>query len=317
MARVSRSVLCLLWILLIANGLAPRTAHAQDDVSWLLAQINNLRAGLGLPPYTLNAQLSAAATQQSQYLTQTCNIAHVWPDGSSPSSRAAAQGYAGDHVIENIYAGSNATAADAWNFWITSPVHYSGLVNTLVTEIGIGIAHGGLCGHAFTLVFGRAGGSAPVVASGNPAAPGAAVPAAPPPYVPPPPSSTPTATIPTLTPSATWTLTPTHTPSPTFTAISSTATPLVLPTVPIQGANPAAAVAVALSPSPTTAEITPSPTQESPSATPIPPIPTPVAVQQNRDDGGGMTLRDLIPLALIGQIVLIGVAGFVYFRKAR
>jgi hypothetical protein len=216
-----------------------------------------------LPPYTLNAQLSAAATQQSQYLAQTCNVAHVWPDGSSPSSRAAAQGYAGDHVIENIYAGSNATAADAWNFWITSPVHYSGLVNTLVTEIGIGIAHGGLCGHAFTLVFGRAGGSASVVVSGNPGA--AAAPPAPAPYVPPPPSSTPTATIPTLTPSATWTLTPTHTPSPTFTAISPTATSLVLPTVPIQGA----AVAEALSPSPTTAEITPSATQESPSATPV------------------------------------------------
>jgi hypothetical protein len=305
----------LFWILLITNGLAWQTVHAQDDVSWLLAQINNLRAGLGLPPYTLNAQLSAAATQQSQYLAQTCNIAHVWPDGSSPGSRAAAQGYAGDHVIENIYAGSIATAADAWNFWTTSPVHYSGLVNTLVTEIGIGIAHGGLCGHAFTLVFGRAGGSASVVVSGNPGAPAAAVPPAPAPYVPPPPSSTPTATIPTLTPSATWTLTPTHTPSPTFTAISPTATPLVLPTVPIQGAG--TAVAEALSPSPTTAEITPSATQESPSVTPVPPIPTPVTVQRSRDDGGGIALRDLIPLALIGQIVLIGIAGFVYFRKAR
>jgi hypothetical protein len=306
MMRVLRSLLCLGWMVVLATHAPLHTVRAQDDVSWLLGQINSLRASQGLPAYSLNAQLSAAATQQSQYLAETCNIAHVWPDGQSPQTRAAAQGYTGNHIIENIYAGTNATAADAWNFWMNSPVHYAGLVNATDNEIGIGVAHGGLCGHAFTLVFGRAGdGSAP-----PPANPAVAAVGAPPPYVPPPPTHTPTETIPTLTPSATWTLTPTYTPSPTFTAISPTATPLSLPTV--------AAVAVVSSPTAADIENTPTVTLEPPS--PVPPTPTPVTTVRQTvtgKGGGGMTLRDLVPFALVGQIILIGIAGFVYFRKAR
>jgi hypothetical protein len=308
MVRLLKSVFCLGWILLLAAAALP-TAHAQDDVSWLLGQINNLRASKGLPPYTLNAQLSAAATQQSQYLAETCNVVHTWPDGTSPQMRAAAQGYPGDHVIENIYAGTNATAADAWNFWLNSPVHYAGLTNTVDDEIGIGIAHGGLCGHAYTLDFGRSGSRS----AAPPANPGEAVAVAPPtprPYVPPPPTRTPTPTIPTLTPSATWTLTPSYTPSLTFTAISPTATPLELPTVPAE-------VAVAAVASPTMTAVPPTLTD-----TPVPPTPTPVpstpvSVAAARASGSRFEVRDLIPFALVGQIVLIGIAGFVYFRKAR
>ncbi len=310
-------MVCLGWILLFAARAGPLpTAHAQDDVSWLLGQINNLRAGQGLPAYTLNAQLSAAATQQSQYLVETCNIVHTWPDGTSPQMRAAAQGYPGDHVIENIYAGTNATAADAWNFWLTSPVHYAGLINTVDNEIGIGTAHGGLCSHAYTLVFGRSGsGSAPAAPPANPGDAVAAAGAPPPtqrPYVPPPPTRTPTATIPTLTPSATWTLTPSYTPSLTFTAISPTATPLELPTIAAE-----VAVAAVASPTATAAPPTPTVTPVPPTATPIPPTPAPVQRTAARSSGSGFEPRDLIPFALVGQIVLIGIAGFVYFRKTR
>jgi len=184
---------------------------------------------------------------------ETCNIVHTWPDGISPQMRAAAQGYPGDHVIENIYAGTNATAADAWNFWLTSPVHYAGLINTVDDEIGIGTAHGGLCSHAYTLVFGRSAADRPRLPP--PANPGglsrqqprrrprsARMSAAA--------TRTPTATIPTLTPSATWTLTPSYTPSLTYTAISPTATPLELPTI-------AAEVAVAAVASPTMTAVPP------------------------------------------------------------
>jgi hypothetical protein len=305
-------MVCLGWIIVLAAAALP-TAHAQDDVSWLLGQINNLRASQGLPPFTLNAQLSAAATQQSQYLAQTCNIVHTWPDGTTPQMRAAAQGYPGDHVIENIYAGTNATAADAWNFWLNSPVHYAGLTNTLDDEIGIGIAHGGECGHAYTLDFGRSGsGAAPAAPPANPGAAVAAAPPTPRPYVPPPPTRTPTATIPTLTPSATWTLTPSYTPSPTFTAVSPTATPLELPTVPAEVAV-AAVASPTLTAVPPTLTVTPVP----PTTTLIPPTPVPVQQAAARVSGSGFEARDLIPFALVGQIVLIGVAGFVYFRKAR
>ena len=307
-------------LLVLLSGRPAHSARAQDDVSWLLGEINNLRAGQGLPAYTLNAQLSAAAQRQSEYLVETCNVAHVWPDGTTPAARAASAGYTGSHVIENIYAGTNATAASAWNFFITSPVHYSGLVNTIVTEVGIGVAHGGLCSHAYTLVFGRAGdGSAPPIQpasqGGNPGSVAAA--AGPPaPYVPPPPPSTPTATIPTLTPSATWTLTPTATPSATFTAITPTATPIELAA--LSGQNPTR-VAMAASPTPTEIPPTPTPSPVPATLTPIPPTATPVPAARPASPPveQGLTVRDLLPLALIGQIVLIGIAGFAYFRKSR
>lgn len=154
------SIFCLL--------LTVTTLSAQDEVGDILGRINNLRASLGLPAYNLNGALSAAAQSQSQWLIDNdCTIAHTHPDGSSPRSRAQAAGYASSEVGENIYCGGIAQVDDAWTFWINSPIHYAGLVNTRYKEVGIGVAHGAN-GSGFTLVFGNPGGSA---------------------YVPPPPAS--------------------------------------------------------------------------------------------------------------------------------
>jgi hypothetical protein len=291
-------------------ALPPPPARAQDEVTWLLEQINSLRASLGLHPYSLNPQLSAAATQHSQYMAAGCDVSHTESSGSTPASRAAANGYGGTNVSENIYAGSSARAVDAWQFWINSPVHYAGLTHGYVNEVGIGIA-AGMC-QSYTLLFGhRDDVAAPPVPAPPPAGDGAA-PAAPPtqrPYVPPPPTRTPTPTIPTLTPSATWTITPSHTPTlpPTATSVNPTA---VLP--PTFTAQPVALVASPTdtpSPSPS-----PSPTTEPPSPTPSP---TPSLVPAAQDRGGGIDPRDLLPWALAAQILVIGLAGFIYFRRAR
>jgi hypothetical protein len=76
---------------------------------------------------------------------------------------------------------------------------------------------------------------------------------------------------------------------------------------------------------PTAAEVAfvPSPTETPsslpPTFTPIPPSPTPVitALPAARKASKGLEVRDLIPYALVGQIVLIGLAGFAYFRRSR
>lgn len=303
MARKLLSLLCMVWLAALWFSPLP-AAQAQDEVTWLLNQINTLRAGLGLAPYTLNAQLSAAAVQHSQYMAAACDITHVESNGSTPQSRAAANGYGGTNVSENIYGGSIARASDAWDFWIHSPVHYAGLTSDYETDVGIGIASG-LC-NTFTLNFGHSGGggSAPAAAA-QPAAAQAAAPA-PTRYVPPPPTFTPTPTILTLTPSATWTLTPTHTPSATPTVTASP--PLAATTTPTEPA------AVAFVPSPTE---TPSPLP--PTFTPESSSPTPVitALPAAQKEAQSFEVRDLIPFALVGQIVLIGLAGFAYFRRSR
>jgi hypothetical protein len=297
----------VLWIAgsLIAAGFPP-AAHAQDDTTWLLDQINALRASVGVPGYALNAQLTAAATQHSEYMASTCDVSHTEANGSTPASRAAANGYAGSRVSENIYGGGKAQASNAWNFWLNSGIHYAGMVSSQANEIGIGIAHGS-CGHFFTLNFGyRPDVTATPAPVAQPPVENAAqaVPPTPVPYVPPPPTRTPTPTIPTLTPSATWTITPTYTPSPTGTAAPPTETPLVLPTVPAL-----AQVAAVASSTPTQQD-----TAIPESATPVPPAPVAVALPPEHQ---GFQTRDLIPFALAGQIVLIGLAGLLYFRRSR
>jgi uncharacterized protein YkwD len=148
----------LLTVFCLSLVLAITRISAQDEITDLLGRINTLRATKGLPAYTLNAALSAAAQSQSQWLIDNgCTIAHVHPDGSSPRSRAQAAGYPTSDVSENIYCGGLATVDYAWTFWINSPIHYAGLVNTRYKEIGIGVAHGS-DGSGFTLVFGNPGG---------------------------------------------------------------------------------------------------------------------------------------------------------------
>jgi hypothetical protein len=150
----------------VAGLLVPAFAHAQSGD--LLARVNALRASVGRPPYALNGTLSAAAQDQAQWMASTGSVSHTRPDGSGPRSRAAAYGYPSAQVSENIYAGTNASADSAWNFWVNSGIHYAGLVNPNYNEIGVGVASSGW-GTAFVLVFGNSGGPslAAVSASGS------------------------------------------------------------------------------------------------------------------------------------------------------
>jgi Cysteine-rich secretory protein family/LysM domain len=153
--------------------------YAQDGGD-LLARVNNLRASMNLPPYTLNGALSAAAQSQAQWMAETGSVSHNRPDGSGPRTRAVNAGYGTTDVSENIYGGTNATADTAWTFWVNSGVHYAGMINSRYQEVGIGVASGQLT--TFVLVFGNPGGPAPFVpqtgAAGNNAGP-----SAPPSYV--------------------------------------------------------------------------------------------------------------------------------------
>lgn len=307
--RHSQRWLVLLLIVLSALLGTPRLprAQAQDDASWLLGQVNGLRAGLGLAPYALNAALNAAAYQHSQYMVNTCDVSHSEADGSTPASRALANGYGGSFVTENIYMGGNARATDAWNFWSNSAVHYAGLTNPNANEIGIGVAHGS-CGHGFTLLFGRAGGSPPAAPAGGAAAPAAPPPPTQRPYIPP----TPTPTYPTLVPSATWTITPSRTPSPsplppTATIPAPTQTPLLLPTLPAATRTP---IVVAQLPTATpTATASPSPSA-TPSATPLPvALPAPTAEDAS--------VPGWLVGALLGAAAILAAAGIGVWRLAR
>ncbi|MFP4323497.1 MAG: CAP domain-containing protein, partial [Anaerolineales bacterium] len=88
--------------------MAPPPASAQADQDWLLQNINALRANLGLHQYAPNSALYAAAQAHADWMAATGTISHTGANDSSPGARAAAFGYGGSMVSENIYGGVNA-----------------------------------------------------------------------------------------------------------------------------------------------------------------------------------------------------------------
>ena len=303
----TRFVIILIIASLVLPLLQAQPAHAQDDKTWLLNQINALRGQLGLHAYVWQGQLAAAAQEQSEYMAATGHISHTQSNGSTPGSRAAAHGYTGSFVSENIYGGTIATASNAWTWWLNSPIHYAGITHSRNNEIGIGVASGAY-GNFFTLVFGyNSGFSAPPASGGgNPGGgdtsgggnpnPNPALTNAPPVvYVPPSITPSPTPTIPTQTPTVTWTPTATWTPSPTTTEAPATSTPIQLPT---------AAVVVAQVPSATLSPLPPVRVAQNDSNNNAPPALTGSAgLPQDKSNQGDDHLLAL----LLGGLAILGI----------
>ena len=151
-ARISSIVVIAGWLVALLAWTLP-THGQEDEAGWLLEQVNGLRANTKLPGYVLNDQLSAAATQHSNYMAETCDVAHEEATGSTPEDRARANGYPGSWINENIWGGQLGTANAAWSFWVNSPPHYSNMVSRRMNEIGIGVVSGA-CGQYYTLLFG-------------------------------------------------------------------------------------------------------------------------------------------------------------------
>ncbi len=132
------------------------SAASRDAISHkLLDKTNQLRATLGLPAYTMNKALNAAAQDQAEWMAATGEVVHVRPDGSKPANRAALAGYPNSwSVTEIIYIGGIATEDHAWDFWTTSSIHYAQLTSPRHQEAGIGMAHNDTFGQAYVMIFG-------------------------------------------------------------------------------------------------------------------------------------------------------------------
>ncbi len=123
----------------------PACAYTVDPnrVNDVLKEINAYRAKSGLPAYTLNDQLVAAA--QIHAADMACNqlFYHNGSDGSTPATRAVAAGYTGK-VTENVYGSypplTPAEVKDWWRLDQIDPTHNLNLVSTQYSEIGIGYA---------------------------------------------------------------------------------------------------------------------------------------------------------------------------------
>ncbi len=116
----------------------------QSRVEAVFAALNAYRAQQGLPPYTLNDQLSTAA--QAHAADMACNnlFYHNGSNGSTPKSRVAASGYVASAVTENVYGSypplSSTEAITWWANDLTDPRHNENLLSMKYIEVGIGYA---------------------------------------------------------------------------------------------------------------------------------------------------------------------------------
>jgi uncharacterized protein YkwD len=119
----------------------------------LVNLINGARAEAGLSPLAVNAQLTAAA--QGHSIDMACHslISHSGSDGSSPSQRVAAAGYAASRSSEIIYGSGYPQTAFDW--WMSDQVHRDEILNPYVTELGVGYAwvQGTSAGGYYTVNF--------------------------------------------------------------------------------------------------------------------------------------------------------------------
>lgn len=126
---------------------APATcaySNSQPHVDSVITALNAYRAANGLAPLTLDSRLSVAA--QAHSADMACNglFMHRGSDGSSPTTRVAASGYAASGVTENVYGSYpplNGPGVVSW--WATDqvdPNHNANLLTTKYTQIGVGYA---------------------------------------------------------------------------------------------------------------------------------------------------------------------------------
>lgn len=114
------------------------------SISELGALINSQRAAWGLAPLTVDyGNLGSAA--QVRAIEASGYLSHYRPNGTSYRTALNEYGVSYSASSEVLtYAGS--TAADALNWWMSSPAHTAALMNGSFTRIGLGYYNGMWCG---------------------------------------------------------------------------------------------------------------------------------------------------------------------------
>jgi uncharacterized protein YkwD len=108
-------------------------------VNQIVSLINAERAKAGLSVLTVNAQLAAAA--QSHSADMACNnfLGHTGSDGSYINDRLSRAGYPINTGFSEVIA--IGTPQDAMNQWQSDQPHWNVVLNSGITEIGVGYAY--------------------------------------------------------------------------------------------------------------------------------------------------------------------------------
>lgn len=107
-------------------------------VSQIVSLINQARAIAKLPTLTVNAQLTSAAQKHSADMACNNFLDHTGSDGSSIGDRLADAGFNSFNYFEIIAIGTPQNAIDQWR---ADAGHWEIVLNSTVTQIGVGYAY--------------------------------------------------------------------------------------------------------------------------------------------------------------------------------
>ena len=108
----------------------PEAAATAGDEAAFVAALNDVRVNAGLPPFTVNVELSNLSRGHAQVMADAGEIFHADPISA---------GYSGpwSKIGENVGVGANVSVlVDAF---VASPGHYANIVDPAFTEIGVGV----------------------------------------------------------------------------------------------------------------------------------------------------------------------------------
>jgi uncharacterized protein YkwD len=146
--------LLLLMAVFCALALPKSSVRSAAPSSYdVIAAVNELRAGRGLPPLEIDSSLMSAAQRQSDYLGSnygtnfpTWDQGHIGAGGTYARDRAVAAGYplaAGMNVVENWAGGNNSTPLSdvIFSYWADS-AHMSTMITADGVAVGAGVTEG-------------------------------------------------------------------------------------------------------------------------------------------------------------------------------
>ncbi len=117
----------------------------------LLSLTNYERAQNGLPPLSLDSQLSEAASKKSAHMFANNYWAHFAPDGTTPWDFIKGAGYEYSYAGENLAKGFT-TSSDAVTAWMKSPTHKANILASQYEDVGFSVEEGRLQGEDTILI---------------------------------------------------------------------------------------------------------------------------------------------------------------------
>jgi len=117
---------------------------------------NRHRADRGIAPLTVNSSLSTAAQNHSTDQARRDRMTHTGSDGSNAGTRISRTGYSWSTWAENVAAGQP-DAKSVMSAWMGSSSHRANILNSNLTQVGIGLNYSSNGTPYWTMVLARPG----------------------------------------------------------------------------------------------------------------------------------------------------------------